>query len=150
MQEFFKNLMSKSKNSCLPEEFNFFGKLIGGWEIDYINNSNSSLIKGTWHFSWILDGMAIQDVINLPNYELGTTLRIYNPVTNAWDIAYCYMGRIMRFEARKQGDKIVLTNIDDERRKLRMIISIGKTSEYKTTATGRLILTCMQVASIRF
>lgn len=117
MQELFKNLMSESKNACLPEEFNFFGKLIGGWEIDYINNSNSCLMKGTWHFSWILDGMAIQDVINLPDYELGTTLRIYNPVTNAWDIAYCYMGRIMRFEAIKQGDKIVLTNIEDERRK---------------------------------
>ena len=61
--------------------------------------------------------MAIQDVIVLPGFEYGTTLRVYNPNTHAWDVAYCYTGKIMRFEARKQDHKIVLTNMDDERRK---------------------------------
>lgn len=117
MQNFLRTLTSSSKNAELPEEFNYFGKLIGSWEIDYIDNSNSRVMKGEWHFSWVLDGMAIQDVIILPGYERGTTLRVYNPDTHAWDIAYCYTGRIMRFEARKQDNKIVLTNIDDERRK---------------------------------
>lgn len=117
MQNFLKTLTSENKNLELPEEFNYFGKLIGSWEIDYTDNSNSRVMKGEWHFSWVLDGMAIQDVIILPGYEFGTTLRIYNPVTCAWDIAYGYTGRIMRLEARKQDDKIVLTNIDDERRK---------------------------------
>lgn len=61
----------------------------------------------------------------------------------------------MRFEARKQGDKIVLTNIEDERRKWLFVkiednISIGKTSECKTTANGILVLTYMHVASIIF
>ena len=74
-------------------------------------------MKGEWHFSWILGGMAVQDVIVLPGFEYGTTLRVYNPGTHAWDIAYCYTGKIMRFEARKQGDRIVLTNVEDERRK---------------------------------
>ena len=36
---------------------------------------------------------------------------------SAWDIAYCFTGKIIRLEARKQDDKIVLTNIEDERRK---------------------------------
>lgn len=124
MQNFLQILTSESKNVELPEEFNYFGKLIGSWEIDYIDNSNSRVMKGEWHFSWILDGMAIQDVIILPGYERGTTLRIYNPVTRAWDIAYGYTGRIMRLEARKQDDKIVLTNIDDERRKW-VFVQIG-------------------------
>lgn len=124
MQNFLQILTSDSKNVELPEEFNYFGKLIGSWEIDYIDNSNSRVMKGEWHFSWILDGMAIQDVIILPGYERGTTLRIYNPVTCAWDIAYGYTGRIMRLEARKQDDKIVLTNIDDERRKW-VFVQIG-------------------------
>ena len=117
MQNLLNALTSKSKNVELPEEFNYFGKLIGSWKIDYINNSNSHSIKGEWHFSWILDGMAIQDVILLPDFEYGTTLRVYNPGTYAWDIAYCYTGKIMRFEARKQDDIIVLTNIENERRK---------------------------------
>lgn len=61
--------------------------------------------------------MAIQDVIILPGYEYGTSLRIYNPDTNAWDVAYGYTGKIIRLEARKQDEMIVLTYLDDERRK---------------------------------
>lgn len=117
MQQFFKTLTSEGKNVNLPDEFDYFGKLIGSWKIDYIDNSNSQMMKGEWHFSWILDGMAIQDVIILPGFEYGTTIRVYNPGTCAWDIAYCFTGKIMRFEARKQDDIIVLTNIEDDRRK---------------------------------
>ena len=117
MQSFLRTLTSESKNGKLPEEFNYFGKLIGSWKIDYIDNSNSRSIKGEWHFSWVLDGMAIQDVIILPDYECGTTVRVYNPGTHAWDVAYCFTGKIIRLEARKQDDKIVLTNIEDESRK---------------------------------
>lgn len=117
MRDFFNALTSEGKHVELPEASNYFGKLIGSWEIDYVDNSNARVRKGEWHFSWILDGMAIQDVIRLPGFEYGTTLRVYNPGTGAWDIAYCYTGRIMRFEARRQGGQIVLTNVEDERRK---------------------------------
>lgn len=117
VQNFLKTLTSERKNMELPEEYNYFGKLIGSWKIDYVDNSNLHSIKGEWHFSWILDGTAIQDVIILPNYELGTTIRVYNSNTHAWDIVYCYVEKIMRFEGKKEGDKIVLTNIDDAKRK---------------------------------
>ena len=117
MQDFFEALTSEGKNIALPEEFNYFGKLIGSWQIDYIDNSDSRLIKGEWHFSWVLEGMAIQDVIILPGFECGTTLRVYNPGSCAWDVAYCFTGKIIRLEAKKQDDRIVLTNIEDERKK---------------------------------
>ena len=112
---FYEALINESKSDALPEEYNYFGKLIGSWQIDYVENG--STIKGEWHFSWILAGMAIQDVILLPDYEAGTSLRIYNPDTHAWDVAYGYTGRIIRLQARKQNDRIVLTFIDDEHRK---------------------------------
>lgn len=57
MKHFYKALVSEVKNEALPEKFNYFGKLIGSWKIEYINNSTSSKIKGEWHFSWILEGM---------------------------------------------------------------------------------------------
>lgn len=117
MKGFFEALTSKAKNIKLPEEFNYFGKLIGSWQIDYVDNNNSFKIKGEWHFTWVLEGMAIQDVIILPEYEYGTSLRIFNPDTCAWDVAYGYTGKIIRLEARKQNDMIVLTYIDDESRK---------------------------------
>lgn len=117
MKDFMEALISERKNHAIPDEFDYFRKLIGSWEIDYIENNNSRVIKGEWHFSWVLEGMAIQDVIILPDYEYGTSLRIYNPDTQAWDIAYGYTGKIIRLEARRQNDLIVLTYIDDERRK---------------------------------
>lgn len=117
MKNFFEALTSERKNTALPEEFNYFGKLIGSWRIDYVESNNSRKIKGEWHFSWVLQGMAIQDVIILPDYEYGTSLRIFNPDTHAWDVAYGYTGKIIRLEAKKQDDRIVLTFINDEKRK---------------------------------
>lgn len=117
MEDFFEALKSEEKSIEIPEEFNYFEKLIGSWQIDYFDRNISDMIKGEWHFSWILDGMAIQDVIILPDYEYGTSLRIYNPDTHAWDVAYGYTGKIIRLEAKKQDDRIVLTFLDDERRK---------------------------------
>ena len=117
MQDFFQALISESKNTALPEAFNYFGKLIGSWQINYVESSPSRAIQGEWHFSWVLEGMAIQDVIILPDYEYGTSLRIFNPDTQAWDVAYGYTGKIIRLEARKQGQMIVLTYTNDDRRK---------------------------------
>ncbi|MCQ4863883.1 hypothetical protein [Pseudoflavonifractor phocaeensis] len=117
MEHFFEALASSERHQALPEKYDYFGKLIGSWNIDYVDSRDSRVLKGEWHFSRVLEGMAVQDVIVLPGFEYGTTLRVYNPGTHAWDIAYCYTGRIMRFEARKQGDIIVLTGVEDERRK---------------------------------
>lgn len=117
MNNFLNMLTCDKKSANLPEKFNFFGNLIGSWKIDYIDNSNAHTIHGEWHFAWVLDGMAIQDIIKLPDFEYGTTLRLYNPATNTWDIAYCYTGKIIRLTANKQDDKIVLTDINDEHRK---------------------------------
>lgn len=130
MQYFMNALTSESKNTALPEAFNYFGKLIGGWKLNYNDHNTSHMTKGEWHFSWILEGMGVQDVIILPSRdarkeelhpddeeEYGTTIRIYNPNTHVWDITYCYTGKTIRLEARKQDDRIVLTYIDDESRK---------------------------------
>lgn len=128
MNNFIETLISNEKSEMLPEEYNYFEKLIGSWELDYIDYNISQSVKGEWHFSWVLEGMAIQDIIILPSRdtktntlhpltEYGTTLRVYNPSSHAWDIAYAYTGKIMRLEARKEKDMIVLTNLDDNRRK---------------------------------
>lgn len=128
MNKFMDVLTNQCKSIDLPEDYNYFGKLIGSWKIDYIDHNINCSINGEWQFSWILGGMAIQDVIILPSFEMnsetphplaeyGTTLRIYNPNTQAWDVAYCFTGKIIRLEARKQNNMIVLTNVDDKRKK---------------------------------
>lgn len=117
MKNFFDALISDSKNANLPEEYDYFGKLIGSWRIKYIDNKTHAIFNGEWHFERVLDGMAIQDVIILPNYESGITLRVYNPNKKAWDVTYSFVGKIMRLVANKDDDMIVLTHNDNENRK---------------------------------
>ena len=117
MKDFYEALASSERNAAIPKEDDFFGMLIGSWYIDYMDTATGAVRKGEWHFSRVLEGMAVQDVIVLPHFEYGTTLRVYKPDVHAWDVTYCYTGKIMRFEAAKQDDKIVLTNTEDKSRK---------------------------------
>lgn len=133
MDDFIEALTSGGRSPELPEEDDYFGKLVGSWKLDYVDRNLSCSVEGEWIFSWALEGMAIQDVIILPSRgtrtelahplaEYGTSLRVYNPATRAWDVAYGYTGKIIRLEARRQDGMIVLTNIDDERRKWVFVI----------------------------
>ena len=36
MKDFFSALVSQEKNRVIPEEFNYFGRLIGSWQIEYV------------------------------------------------------------------------------------------------------------------
>lgn len=58
-------------------------------------------MKDEWHFSRVLEGIAIQDVIILPGFECATTLRVYNPCTHVWDVAYSFTGIIIRLIVKK-------------------------------------------------
>src|SRR5262249_29555759 len=75
-----------------------------------------------WHFGWVLEGRAIQDVWIVPPrgsqrqgdaaanvHVYGTTLRVYDPRIDAWQIQWTdpvtqpYLSMI----GRQQGDDIV-------------------------------------------
>lgn len=128
MKDFIDALTSSGKSPNLPEEYDYFGKLVGRWKLDYFDRNLSSSVEGEWIFERVLEGMGIQDVIILPSRdartetphpltEYGTSLRIYNPNTHAWDVAYGYAGKIFRLEARREGDMIILTNLENEQHK---------------------------------
>jgi len=102
MKEFIKALVSKNKSNIVPAEHNLFGHFVGEWDFEWIDcygTAEERHIKGEWIFQWILEGTAIQDVFICPsrkerltNYQpdaaYGTTVRMYNPDTLAWDILY--------------------------------------------------------------
>lgn len=122
---FANSLICNSKNASIPNEHNLFGSLIGNWAFEYIDHRNSTEerhITGEWSFAWVLNGMAIQDVIIFapttkpannppPNVEYGTTLRIYNPDTTSWDILYGCPGVSTKLTAKASGSDIVLTDV---------------------------------------
>lgn len=138
MNEFVTALISNNKNSNIPKEHDLFGRLVGAWNFEYVDNhgtANERHVVGEWIFSWVLDGMAIQDTFICPSRkerlqnpqadaEYGSTLRFYNPNTKAWDVFYGCMGCTgggFRLEARKVDDTIVLTEITE--RKMQWIFS---------------------------
>ncbi len=129
MNAFINALCSNTKNEQIPEEYDFFGNLIGEWNIiwnDHLNEVEPRRVKGEWIFSWVLDGMAIQDLFIVPSREerlqnkqpdaeYGTTLRFFNPKTSEWDIFYGCTGEAIRLTARKIDNKIILTENTTER-----------------------------------
>lgn len=61
MNDFVEALESDGRNPELPEEYDFFGRLVGSWKLDYIDRTLSSSVKGKWIFERVLEGMGIQD-----------------------------------------------------------------------------------------
>jgi len=101
-----------------------FGQLVGSWDIhgrffDEDGNVRSEH-RGEWHFGWVLEGRAIQDVLISPprderepgetSHEYGTTIRAYDPRIDAWRVTYMtpVHGASVNLIARERGDEIWL------------------------------------------
>ncbi|KYM46585.1 hypothetical protein [Fusobacterium necrophorum] len=121
MDNFYKALIGKkSKKKTI------FSDLIGEWEIEWIDGKgteNERHVIGEWLFSEILNGEGIQDIficpsraerlINpQPDAEYGTTIRVYNPQKQKWDICYSCSGKMIYLEAEKINEEIILVNQD--------------------------------------
>lgn len=131
MEKFSEALACTSKNIKIPDEDNLFGQFVGEWDFDWIDHLDTSEerhIPGEWIFSWVLEGTAIQDVFicpsrksrlikAYPDAEYGTTIRIFNPGKQAWDVFYGCTGEATRLEARREEDTIVLTEITTQKMK---------------------------------
>ncbi len=123
IKSFTEALWSNNRSEKIPEVRNYFGALIGEWDIDWNDHLYDIVprrVKGEWIFSWVLEGAAVQDLFIVPSRaerlknpqadaEYGTTLRIYNPETTTWDIFYGSTGRAFRLTAVKLNNEIVLT-----------------------------------------
>jgi hypothetical protein len=85
-------------------KMDLYGRFIGSWDLDvkhFPDDAPMRRRKGEWHFGWVLDGRAIQDVWFVPprgernpddatatNSPYGTTLRIYATKLDAWRIQW--------------------------------------------------------------
>ena len=131
MKEFEKALTSQGKHHSIPEEDNWFGPLVGTWDMEWIDGHGTEQerhVPGEWIFSWVLEGTAIQDIFICPSRQArktktwpdaayGTTIRIYHPGKRAWDIFYGTAGETVQLEAKKENGQIVLTEITQKNMK---------------------------------
>ena len=98
MGEFINVLVSKGKSNLIPEKDNLYGQFVGEWDFEWVDNQGTTgerHVQGEWIFAWVLEGTAIQDVFICPSRKArikdyqpdaayATTVRMYNPNTEAW------------------------------------------------------------------
>jgi len=102
-----------------------YGRFVGSWDLDVTQFPQPGLRRrrrGEWHFGWALEGRAVQDVwIVPPRGELrhgdaaanvnsyGTTLRVYDPRIDAWQIQWTdpVTQNFLQMIGRAEGNDIV-------------------------------------------
>ncbi len=123
LHAFLQVLPSPGPSAELDQASELYGWLVGSWAmdvIDYDDKGSRYTSKGEWHFAWVLEGRAIQDVFIVPvqtsrqgigkeNNRYGTSLRVYDPAMNAWHITWINPVRVVKSEliGRRKGNDIV-------------------------------------------
>jgi hypothetical protein len=118
-------LPAPGRSSEIPESEDVYGWLVGSWELEVLHyrgiNASAANLKGEAHFGWVLEGRAVQDVWIMPrvsdrsassdrvNNMYGTTLRIWDPKIQAWQIRWInpVRGHEERQTGRRVGNEIV-------------------------------------------
>ncbi len=111
----------------LDGRLGLFGQFVGSWDLivtDRQPDGTETSEEGEWHFGWVLGGRAVQDVWIVPggrssrpdrgSIEHGTGVRVYDPGGDRWIVSWSgpRKQRFHRFEARAEGDEIVLRSTD--------------------------------------
>jgi hypothetical protein len=108
-------LQATGPSEALAAKLGLYGQFVGSWrvDIDYFPPEGPERhAEGEWHFDWVLDGRAIQDVWIFPARHLrgggtepwhfyGSTIRVYDPALDAWHIRFFEPTR--PFEIRQTG-----------------------------------------------
>ena len=128
---FLEALISNGPSPELKVAPDLYGWLVGSWHadvVDYKEDGSKTLSKGEWHFHWVLEGRAIQDVwicpprsertpeLPLEGNRYGTTIRFYDSGINAWRIKWINPVRntFNQLVARKEGDVILQEGKNDD------------------------------------
>lgn len=116
-------LQASQPKAQLAEKLQLFGQFVGSWDVEVTNykpDGSQATVQGEWHFGWVLDGRAIQDVWIAPKRSLragneevgeyGATLRFYDPKIDGWKSTWIGPARgwVLPFIARQVNDEIVL------------------------------------------
>src|ERR1051326_3862434 len=117
-------LAAAGPSADYPDKLMLFGQFVGDWEAEftvYESGGRKETTKAEWHFAWVLDGRAIQDVFIIPRrsdretsdwqrHDFGTCLRFYDPSIDGWRVVWVspVHGEILTFTAGQIGDEIVL------------------------------------------
>jgi hypothetical protein len=102
MQAMLEALQAPAPGAALAPTLQTYGRFVGSWTLDVAwhppGGAPVRKAAGEWHFAWVLDGRAIQDVWIFPSrahrttqepwHFYGSTMRWYDPQIDAWHITY--------------------------------------------------------------
>ncbi len=111
-----------------------FGQFVGSWDVEItyfdVEGHVEEQRPAEWHFGWVLEGRAVQDVLfgppvaerrrtGAPAREYGTTIRMYDPRSDVWHASWFAPVRsvVVHLAGGRDGDAIVLegTELDGTR-----------------------------------
>lgn len=96
-----------------------YGQFVGDWTMDgtvYLPDGATLTGTGEIHFGFVLQGRAIQDVWIFPGAFFGTTLRVYDPMLDAWHILWSdpLQQYFTRQIGRARGSDIEQNGVNDQ------------------------------------
>jgi hypothetical protein len=122
-RKFEQALSANGPDSEHAAEMKLYDPILGDWDatvIDYDSDGKPTKSEGEWHFAWVLEGRAIQDVWIVPprgirkagqtvNNRYGTSIRVYDPHSHAWNVTWInpVSGSFNQLVGRKEGDDIM-------------------------------------------
>jgi hypothetical protein len=102
--DFLTALAAPGRSPEIPDSADAYGWLVGSWELDVLHywamDVAARRLQGEAHFTWVLEGRAVQDVWIMPRRAdrtagldkefnmYGTTLRVWDPTIEAWRITW--------------------------------------------------------------
>lgn len=122
-------LLASAPLSAMAEQLHLYGQFIGDWDLlvtQYLPDGTTTSRRGEWNFRWVLEGRAVQDMFIVPargdrgrappdkKESYGTTLRIYDPERDSWEITYVdpVYAAVFRMTARVENGEIVQKGVD--------------------------------------
>jgi len=128
-EEFVSSLLSDAASPDLLDDDRIYDRLVGSWNvrvIDYSTDGVRTETGGEWHFSYVLDGRAVQDVFIVPartdrtletpkiRNRYGTSVRSFHPTRGEWTVTWInpVTGAHNVLVAQKDGDDIIQNGRD--------------------------------------
>jgi hypothetical protein len=117
-----------------------YAPLVGSWDLEVFDLEGDGarrVTNGEWHFGWVLEGRALQDVLVIPSRgerrngmaakgnRCATSLRIFDPASGMWRVQFLNpVNQIYEtFTAQQDGRDIVQMGADANGTTLREIFS---------------------------
>ena len=124
---FIETLLSDKGCPKHQEKLKPYNIFIGAWEFDWVGHKDDGstwTVPGEWHFSWILEGRAIQDNWicpgtdlrasgEYPDGEYGTTIRFYDFKEDCIKVIWIgpVLSQLNIFRAKQTNDQIIQNEI---------------------------------------